>query len=155
MVRTASRESSSGRLFPPDFATVDRHRECYTYTDLRGTFGRNWVSREGEPVNEFLHVREDLFLHDEVWLQPYLYVSLQSRRSVGNTPDVDEDAEPAQEFDTEPAIEPEDLEPLPWNEALAENSHQPEVHLDDAGNEVPDISSDTDDLPDIDMDRPL
>ena len=33
---TGSRESSSGRLFPPDFATVDGHRECYTYTGLCG-----------------------------------------------------------------------------------------------------------------------
>ena len=45
--------------------------------------------------------------------------------------------------------------PPPSNEALAEDSHQPEVHLDDAGNEVPDMSTDTDDPPDIDMDRPL
>ena len=38
----------------------------------------NWVSPEGEPVDEFLHVLEDSFSHDEVWLQPYnhLYVSL-------------------------------------------------------------------------------
>ena len=74
---------------------------------------------------------------------------------MGKTPDVDEDAEPAHQFDTEPAVEPEDLEPLPSNEALAEDSHQPEVRLDDAGNEVPDMSTNTDDLPDIDMDRPL
>ena len=73
---------------------------------------------------------------------------------MGKRPDVDEDAEPAHQFDTEPAVEQEDLEPLPWNEALAEDSHQSEVHLDDAGNEVPDMSTDTEDLPDIDMDRP-
>ena len=44
-----------------------------------------WVSTEGEPVDEFLHVLEDLFSHDEVWPQPYdhLYVSLRSGRSVG------------------------------------------------------------------------
>ena len=70
-------------------------------------------------------------------------------------PDVDEDAEPAHRLDTEPAVEPEDLDPLPSNEALAEDSHQSEVHLDDAGNEVPDMLTNTDDLPDIHMDRPL
>ena len=117
----------------------------------------NWVSSEGEPVDEFLHVLEDLFLHDEVWLQPYnhLYVSFRSGRSVGKRPDVDEDAEPAHQFDTEPAFEPEDLEPLPSNEALAEDSHQSDVHVDDPGNEVPDMSTDTNDLPNIDMDGPL
>ena len=38
----------------------------------------NWASPEGEPVDEFLHVLEDSFSHDEVWPQPYdhLYVSL-------------------------------------------------------------------------------
>ena len=98
---------------------------------------------------------EDSFSHDEVWPQPYdhLYVSLQSGGSVGKEPDVDEHAEPALQFDTEPAVEPEDLkplpshatavepedlEPVPSNEILAEDLHQPEVHLDDAGNE-PDI----------------
>ena len=127
----------------------------------------NWVSPEGEPVDEFLHVLEDSFLHDEVWPQPYdhLYVSLRSRRSVGKKPD----AEPALQFDTEAAVVPEDLEPLPSNatavepenlepvpsdEMLAEDSHQPEVHRDDAGNE-PDILADTDNLPDVSMDRPL
>ena len=30
----------------------------------------NWASREGEPVDEFLHVLEDSFSHDEVWPQP-------------------------------------------------------------------------------------
>ena len=50
----------------------------------------NWVSTEGEPVDEFLHVLEDSFSHDEVWPQPYdhLYVSLRSARSVGKGPDV-------------------------------------------------------------------
>ena len=43
---------------------------------------------------------------------------------------------------------------MPSNEILAEDSHQPEVGLDDAGNE-PDMPTDTHDLPDIDMDRPL
>ena len=116
----------------------------------------NWVSPEREPVDEFLHVFEDLFSYDEVRPEPYnhLYVSLRSGGSVGKEPDVDEDAEPALRFETEPAVEPEDLEPLPWNETLAEDSQQPEVHLDDAGSE-PDTSTDTDNLPDIDMDRPL
>ena len=31
----------------------------------------NWVSPEGEPVDEFLHVLEDSFSHDDVWPQPY------------------------------------------------------------------------------------
>ena len=131
----------------------------------------NWVSPEGEPVDEFLHGLDDSFSYDEVWPQPceHLYVSLRSGRSARKEPDVDEDAEPAFQFDTEPAIEPDDLEPLPSNETavepedleplpskeiLTENSHQPEVHLDDAGNE-PDTSTDTDDLPDIDMNCPL
>ena len=73
---------------------------------------------------------------------------------MGKEPDVDEVAEPALQLETEPAVQPEDLEPLPSNESLAEDSHQPEVHLHDTGNE-PDASTDTDDLPDIDMDRPL
>ena len=131
----------------------------------------NWASPEGEPVDQFLHVLEDSFSHDKVWPQPYdhLYVSLQRGRSVGKEPDADEHAETALRFDTEPAIEPEDLEPLPSNattvqlerlepvpsdEILAEDSHQPDMHLDDAGNE-PDMPADTDDLPDVSMDRPL
>ena len=131
----------------------------------------NWAPAEGEPVDEFLHVLGDSFSHDEVWPQPYdhLYVLLRGRRSVGKEPDADEHAEPALRFDTEPAVEPEDLEPLPSNattvepedlepvssdEILAEDSHQPEIHLNDAGNE-PDMPADTDDLPDVSMDRPL
>ena len=116
----------------------------------------NWVSPEGEPVDEFLHALEDSFSHDEVWPQQYdhLYVSLRSGRSVGKGPDVDADAAPALQFDTEPAVELEDLEPLPSTETLAEDSHQPEVHLHDTGNE-PDTSTDTEDLPNIHMDRPL
>ena len=43
---------------------------------------------------------------------------------------------------------------MPSNEILADDSHQTEVHLDDAGNE-PDMPPDTDDLPDVGMDRPL
>ena len=117
----------------------------------------NWASPEGEPVDEFLHVLQDSFSHYELWPQhnDHLYVSLRSGRSVGKRPDVDEDAEPAHQFNTEPAVEPEDLEQLPACKTLTEDSHQPEVHLDDAGNKVPDMSTDTDDLPDIDMDRPL
>ena len=114
---------------------------------------------------------EDLFSHDEVWPQPYdhLYVLLRSGRPVWKEPDVDEHAEPALQFDTEPGVEPEDLQPLPSNatavepedlepvpsdEILAEDSHQPEVHLDDAGNE-PDMPADSKDVPDVRMDRPL
>ena len=133
----------------------------------------NLASPEGEPVDEFLHVLEDSFSHDEVWLQPYnhLYVSVRSGRSVGKGPDADDHAEPALQFDTEPAVEPEDLEPLPSDattvgpedlrlepvpsdEIMAEDSHQPDMHLDDAGNE-PHTPADTDDLPDVSMERPL
>ena len=133
----------------------------------------NWASPEGKPADEFLHVLEDSFCHDEVWPQPYdhLYVSLQSGRSVGKDPDADELAEPAPQFDAEPAVEPEDLEPLPsdatnvepedlglepvpLNGTLAEDSHQPDMHLEEAGNE-PNTPADTDDLPDLSMDRPL
>ena len=74
---------------------------------------------------------------------------------MGKRPDVEEDAEPAHRFDTAPAVQPEGLEPLLSNEVLAEDAHQSEVHLDDAGKEVPDMSTDTDVLPDIDMDHPL
>ena len=74
---------------------------------------------------------------------------------MGKGPDVDGDAEPALQLDTEPAVKLEEPEPLPSNEALAQDAHQGEVHLHGAGNEVPDMSTDTDDLPDIDMDRPL
>ena len=133
----------------------------------------NWASTEGEPVDEFVHVREDSFSHDEVWPRPYdhLYGSLRSGRSVGKEPDADEHAEPALQFDTEPAVEPEDLEllpsdattvepedlelePVPSDEFMAEDSHQPDMHLDDAGNE-PDMPAATDDPPDVSMDRPL
>ena len=122
-------------------------------------------------MDEFLHVLENSFSHNEVWPQPYdhLYVSLRSGRSVGKEPDADEHAEQALQFDTQPAVEPEDLEPLPSNATsvkpedlepvplehiLAEDSHQQEIHLDDAGNE-PDMPADTDDLPHVSMDRPL
>ena len=130
----------------------------------------NWASAEGEPVDEFLHVLEDSFSEDEVWPKPYdqLYASLRSGRSVGKETDADEHAESALQFNTEPAVEPEDLEPLPSNaitvepkdlepvpsdEILAEDSHQRDIHLHDAGNE-PDIPADTDDLPDVSRDRP-
>ena len=74
---------------------------------------------------------------------------------MGKGPDVDGDSKPALQFDTVPAVEPEELEPLPSDEALAEDSNQPTVHLQDAGNKVPAMPTDTDDLPDEDMDRPL
>ena len=37
-----------------------------------------WISPEGEPLDKVLHVLEDAFSHNEVWLQPYnhLYVWL-------------------------------------------------------------------------------
>ena len=114
----------------------------------------NWVSPEGEPVDEFVLVLEDSFSHDAVWPQPYdhLYVSLQNGRSVGKDPDVDIDSETALHIDTEPAVEPEELEPLPTDEALAEDSHEPAARLDDAGNEIPDMWTATDVLPEVDMD---
>ena len=133
----------------------------------------NWASPEGEPVDEFLHVLEDSFSHDEVWPQPYdhLYVSLRSGRSLWKDPEIDELADLAPQFNTEPAVKPEDLEPLPSDATtvepedlglepvpsdgiMAEDSHQPDMHLDEAGNE-PATSADTDDLPDVSMDRPL
>ena len=90
---------------------------------------------------------------------------------MGKDPDADEFADPAPQFDTEPAVEREDLEPLPSDattvgpedlglepapsdENMAENSHKPDMHLDEAGN-VPDTPADTDDLPDVSMDCPL
>ena len=133
-----------------DIENATRTRACVV------PLAENWGSPEGEPVDEFLHVLEDSFLHDDLWPEPldHLYVSLRSGRTVGKGLDVDEDSEQALQFDTEPAVKPEDLEQLLSNKILADDSHQPEVHLDDAGNE-PDTSTDTDDLPDIDMDRPL
>ena len=41
------------------------------------------------------------------------------------------------------------------DEAPAEDSQEPAAHLDDTGNEIPDQSTDPDDLPEVDMDRPL
>ena len=57
----------------------------------------NGASAAGEPVDEFLHVLEDSFSHDEVWPQLYdhLYVSLRSRRSAGKEADADKHAGPA------------------------------------------------------------
>ena len=82
----------------------------------------NWASPEGEPVDEFLHVLKDSFSHNEVWPQPYdhLYDSLRSGRSVGKEPDADGHAKPALQFDTEPAVDSEDLEPLPSNATAVE-----------------------------------
>ena len=117
----------------------------------------NSVSYEGEPVHEFLHLLEHSFSHNEVWPQPYdhLYVSLRNGRSVGKDPDVHISCEPVTRFATEPAVEPEELEPLPADEALAQDSHEPAARLEDTGNKIPDMSTDTDDLPEVDMDRPL
>ena len=117
----------------------------------------NWVSPEGEPVDKFLHVLEDLFSHDEVGPRPYnhLYVSPRSGRSVGKDSEVDADAEPALQFDTEPAVEPEEVEPLPNQVVVTKDPHEPAARLDDAGNEIPDQSTDPNDVPEVDMDRPL
>ena len=100
---------------------------------------------------------KDSFSHDEVWPQPYdhLYVSLSSGRCVGKDPDVDINAEPALQFDTEPAIELEEREPLSTDEAPTEDSHEPAAHLYDAVNEITQQSTDPEDLPEVDSDRPL
>ena len=55
----------------------------------------------------------------------------------------------------DPADKPGELEPLPTNEVLTENLHEPATRLHNAGNEIPDQSPDPDDLPEADMDRPL
>ena len=117
----------------------------------------NSVSTEGQPVDEFLHVYEDSLSHDQVWPQPYdhLYVLLRSGRSVGKEPDVDIDAKHALPFDAERAFEPEEMEPLPTGEEAPDDSHEPAARLDDVGNDIPDTSTDTDDVPKVDMDRPL
>ena len=106
---------------------------------------------------QFLHVLEDSFSHHEVWPQSYnhLHVSLGSGRSVGKDPDVDIDAELALQFDKEPGVEREELQPLPTDEAPAAESHEPAARLDDVGNEITDKSTDPDDLPEVDIDRPL
>ena len=106
----------------------------------------NWDSPEGQPIDEFLHV---LHVHD------HLYVSLPSGCPVGKDPDYDVDTEPALQFDTAPAVEPEGLEQMPTNRTLVEDSHEPAARLDDAGNEVPYMSTDTDDHPQVHMDRLL
>ena len=92
-----------------------------------------------------------------MWPQQYdhLYVSLRSGRSVGNDPDIEVHAEPALRFDTEAAVDPEELERLPTHETLAEDSPEPGAHLHDAGNEISDQLTDPDDLPEVDMDRSL
>ena len=147
-------------MFPPDVKKSDGHRECYTYTTVAGILGR-------EPVDEFLHVLEDLFSHDEVWPQPYNhpYVSLRSERYVWKDLDVDADARQALQCDAEPPVEPEELKPLSTCEVELEllstdkvvtaDSHKPAARLDNAGNEGHDQSTAPDDLPEVDMDRPL
>ena len=110
-----------------------------------------------DSVDELLHVLEYSFLLGEVWRQPYddLYMSPRSGRSAGKDSHVAINAGPALAFNTEPGVAPEELEPLPTDEAPAADSHKPASHLDDAGNEVPDKLTDTDDLPGVDIDRPL
>ena len=100
---------------------------------------------------------EDSFSCDELWPQPYnhLYVSLRSGRSIGKNSDVDIDSVPAVPFDTEPAVQPEEVEPLPTDEAPAEESAEAAARLENTANEIPDTSTDTDDLPEVDMDRLL
>ena len=97
------------------------------------------------------------FLHDELWPHPYdhLYVSLRSGGSVGNDLAVDADAEPALQLDTEPAVKQKELEPLPSDKVVTEDSHQPPARLDEAGNEIRDQSTDSDHLPEVDMHRPV
>ena len=113
----------------------------------------NWVSSGGERVEEFLHVVEDSFSHKEVWPEPYdhLYMWLRTGRSVGQDPDVGIDAETAVQFNTEPVDEPEELESLPRPRINTSS----QARLDDAGNEIPGTSTDTDDLPEGDKHRPL
>ena len=70
-------------------------------------------------------------------------------------PDVYADASLAFQFDREPAVEPEELEPLQTDEVVIEDLQGPAARLNDAGKETPDQSTDPDDLPEVDMDRPL
>ena len=102
-------------------------------------------------------LRSVLDTHDEVWPQPYdhLYVSRCSGRSVVKDPDVYADASLAPQFDREPAVEPEDLEPLQTDEVVIEELQEPAARLYDAGKEIPDQSTDPDDLSEVDMNRPL
>ena len=58
-------------------------------------------------------------------------------------------------IDTELAVEPEELEPLPTEEALPEDSHEPAARLADAGNGIGNMATDTDGVPEVDIDRPL
>ena len=57
---------------------------------------------------------------------------------MGKDPDVDADAEPALQFDTEPAVQPEELEPLPTDALVTEDPHEPAARPDDAGHELQD-----------------
>ena len=115
----------------------------------------NCGSPEEESVDEFLHVLEDSFSYDEVWIQPYdlQYVLLRNAGSVGK--DVNADAGPAPQFDTEPADGPEELEPLSTDEVVTEDLREPAACLDNAGKKISDQSTDPDDAPKLDTDRPL
>ena len=159
----ASISPQSSRVEYP-FADTSAIKMEYTWTPKRSTSFE--VGLRQPPFMKFdnlsgcLNFTRSLSKHsrrDEVWPEPlnHLYVSLRSGPSVWKGPDVDRQAAPALQFDTEPDVELEELEPLLSNEVLAEDSHQSTVHLDDAGNEVPHMSTDTDDLPDIDIDRSL
>ena len=50
---------------------------------------------------------------------------------------------------------PEGLESLPTNEAPAEDLYEPAARPNGAGNETPDMSTDTDNLSELDMDAPF
>ena len=97
---------------------------------------KNWASPEGEPVDEFPHVLEDTFSHDEIWPQPYdlLYVSLRSGRSVGKNGNTKTELIP--QADTEPVDELEVVdESIP---ADLEDDEPMALRVDEASNELPD-----------------
>ena len=70
-------------------------------------------------------------------------------------PDADTEAGSAPQFNTEPADEPWKLGPSPNDGVTTKDLQEPAACLDDAGNEIPDQSIHPDDLPEVDMDRPL
>ena len=128
----------------------------------------NWASTEGEPSTSFCmysRTRSHMmkcgpsrtttctfrFEVDAPWGRYVMLTNMRNQPS-NLTPNPPEDLEPLPS--NARAVEPEDLEPVPSDEILAEDLHQPEVHLDDAGNE-PDTPAKTDDLPHVHMDRPL